>query len=285
MPRLGAHLSVAGGLLKALERGREIGCQTIQIFTKNNMQWKGPSIPFETANRFRQAQPDSDITPVFAHNSYLINLGAKEARLLKKSIAAMIDEIKRADQLGLPFIVIHPGSHLGAGEETGLQRIAASLAEVIAGTAASKVKLALETTAGQGTNLGYRFEHLADLLARVNQPERLAVCVDTCHIFAAGYEIRSQPAYEETMHRLDRIVGLEKIIAFHLNDSKGGLNSRLDRHEHIGRGEIGLSAFRFLLNDPRFRALPMVLETPKGEDATNDIRNLNCLRSLIRKTI
>ncbi len=278
-------MSIAGGLIRAIQRGQSIRCQTIQIFTKNNRQWQGAPIPTSVAEEFRRTQIVSGIKPIFAHNCYLINLGATTARLLGKSILAMTDEIHRADLLGLPFIVTHPGSHLGAGEKAGLKRVAASLREVIAATKRSKVKIALETTAGQGSSLGHRFEHLAELLHRVGSPSRLAVCVDTCHIFAAGYEIRTRTSYEKTLHEMDKVIGLPQVVAFHLNDSKTDLGARVDRHEHIGRGNIGLSPFRFLVNDARLRHLPMVLETPKNPEMTEDVVNLRTLRRLIRKRV
>ncbi len=281
-PRLGSHMSTAGGVANAIERGLQSGCDTIQIFTKNNQQWQGPPISREAAADFRRAQTASGIAPVFSHNCYLINLASTNPRILKKSIAAMIDEIKRAELLELPFVVTHPGAHVGAGEESGLKRIAASLREVIRATRGCKAKIALETTAGQGSSLGHRFEHLAELLNRVEEETRLAICVDTCHIFAAGYDIRTPDSYERTMSALEKIIGKRHIVAFHLNDSKGALGSRLDRHEHIGKGKIGLAGFRFLLNDPRWRRLPMVLETPKGEKMEEDVINLRRLRKLVR---
>lgn len=195
------------------------------------------------------------------------------------SIAAMIDEIQRAELIGVPFIVMHPGAHMGASESRGLRRIARSLDEIFHATKRSRVKIALETTAGQGTNLGYRFEHLAEILARVTNPERLAVCIDTCHLHAAGYDIRTPRAYRKTMKEFDRIIGCKRVAAFHLNDSKTPFGSRVDRHAHIGKGQIGLSAFRCILRDPRWRKLPMVLETPKSDDLHEDVENLKVLRS------
>lgn len=281
MPRLGAHMSIAGGVVRALERGADVGCETIQIFTKNNMQWNAPPISPAAAAEFRHAQAASGIAPVFAHTGYLINLGAANPRLREKSIMAMTDELQRADLLGLPFVVTHPGAHMGAGEAAGLRSIAASFKAVLAATRGSPVKVALETTAGQGSHLGYRFEHLAELMQQVGSP-RLAVCVDTCHIFAAGYEIRTRAGYEATMRQLTRVIGLRHVVAVHLNDSKTPFGSRVDRHEHIRRGSIGPAAFRFLMKDPRFAMLPMVLETPKGRRGEEDRRNLRCLKSFCR---
>jgi deoxyribonuclease-4 len=273
-------MSTAGGPAQAIERGLGIGCQAIQIFTKNNMQWSGPPILPSAAEEFRRARDAAGISPVFSHNCYLINLGATNPVTLKKSIAAMIDEVERADLLGLPFVVTHPGSHLGSGETAGLKRIADSLLKVLAATQKSSVKVALETTAGQGTNLGHRFEHLAELLRRTDQPSRMAICVDTCHIFAAGYDIRTEAGYQSTLLELDKLVGLDQVVAFHVNDSKTDFASRVDRHEHIGQGKIGLTAFRCLVNDPRFQKIPMILETPKGPDLAEDLMNLDQLRKL-----
>ena len=273
-------MSIAGGVDRALERGASIGCDTIQIFLKNNMQWRGRKLTAAETRRFRAQQQATKIRPVFAHSSYLINLGAVHVSTLRCSIAAIIDEIRRATQLGVPFVVMHPGSHMGAGEEPGLRRIARSLDEVFRATPESSVKIALETTAGQGTNLGYRFEHLADIMAHVANPGRIAVCIDTCHLLAAGYDIRTPRSYHRTMREFDRIVGSRRVVAFHLNDSKTPLGSRVDRHAHIGQGHIGLAGFRCVVRDPRWRKLPMVLETPKSDDLHEDVENLRVLRRL-----
>jgi deoxyribonuclease-4 len=281
MIRLGAHMSMAGGVDRAIARGKSIGCDTIQIFLKNNMQWRGRKLLPAEIQRFGRLKHATGIRPVFAHSCYLINLAATDERIRRKSVAALIDEVRRAGQLSVPFIVMHPGAHLGAGERAGLRAIAGGLDEVFGDTAGSRVKIALETTAGQGTNLGYRFEHLAEIFQLVGEPKRLAVCVDTCHVFAAGYDIRTAKGYEKTVKELDRLVGCERVVAFHLNDSKRPLGSRVDRHEHIGKGRIGLNGFRLVLRDPRWDGLPMVLETPKSEDLHEDVRNLRVLRSLL----
>jgi len=265
-------MSIAGGVDLAIERGVSIGCEAVQIFLKNATQWRGRNISGTEARRFRDLRKCSGNVPVFAHASYLINLGVENPR----SVAALVDEIERADLLGVPFIVLHPGSHLGAGETAGLTCVARNLDEVFAATASSKVRIALETTAGQGSCLGHRFEHLAEIIRRVEQPKRLAVCVDTCHLFAAGYDIRTRGGYEMVMKQLDGL----PVVAFHLNDSKKPFGSRVDRHEHIGKGFLGLEAFRCVLRDARWRGLPMVLETPKGEDMREDVENLRVLRSL-----
>jgi deoxyribonuclease-4 len=263
-------MSIAGGFGLAIERGLSIGCGAIQIFLKNATQWRGRNITGTEARRFRQAR---GALPVFAHSSYLINLGVENPR----SVAALADEIRRADLLGVPFIVMHPGAHLGTGEAAGLESVARNLDAVFAATPLSTVRIALETTAGQGSCLGHRFEHLAAIIQSSHHPDRLAVCVDTCHLFAAGYDITTRRGYEAAMRQLDGL----PVVAFHLNDSKKPLGSRVDRHEHIGRGLIGLEAFRCVLRDARWRGLPMVLETPKGEEMREDVENLRVLRGLL----
>lgn len=275
-------MSIAGGFDRAIERGVKAGCDTVQIFLKNNMQWRAKPIGKREATKFAEARDNARIAPVFAHSSYLINLCAINPSFLHQSIAALTDEIRRADMLGVPFIVMHPGSHMGAGEATGLGAAINSLDVVFDKTAGSTVQIALETTAGQGSNLGYRFEHLADIIGRVQQPGRLAVCVDTCHIFAAGYDLRTPSAYRNTIRDLDKIIGLDRVVAFHVNDSKTPLGSRRDRHEHIGKGQIGVDGFRQVMRDKRWAHVPMVLETPKSDDLHEDIENLAVLRGLMR---
>jgi deoxyribonuclease-4 len=274
-------MSIAGGFDRAIERGVKAGCDTVQVFLKNNMQWRAKPIGKREAATFADARDAARIAPVFAHSSYLINLCAINPKFLRQSIDALTDEIRRADMLGVPFIVMHPGSHMGAGEPTGLRAVVNSLDTVFDRTAGSPVQIALETTAGQGSNLGYRFEHLADIIRHVQQPARLAVCVDTCHIFAAGYDLRTPSAYRKTMKELARTVGLERVVAFHVNDSKTPLGSRRDRHEHIGKGQIGLAGFRQVVRDKRWTHIPMVLETPKSDDLHEDIENLAVLRGLM----
>jgi len=275
--KLGAHMSIAGGVDLALARGAAIGCDAIQIFLKSNMQWRSPAYEPAAVARFR-AQCR---VPVFAHSSYLINLAAPDPRIRRISVQGVVDEIERATTLGVPFIVMHPGAHLGTGEETGIAAVAGSLDEAFAATPGSPVKIALETTAGQGSCLGHRFEHLAGIIERVRANKRVAVCVDTCHLFAAGYDIRTSAGYETTMKQLVKVIGQKRIVAFHLNDSKKPLGSRVDRHEHIGQGHLGREPFRYVLNDPRWANLPAVLETPKSEDLHEDVENLRVLRSLL----
>lgn len=274
-------MSIAGGVDRAVERGASAGCDTVQIFLKNNRQWRGKPLPAAETARFHALQAETGIHPVFAHGSYLINLAATNPEVHRRSVAALIDEIHRATRLGVPWIVMHPGAHGGAGEDAGLKRIAGSLDHAFAEAPHSPVRVALETTAGQGTNLGWRFEHLAQILQLVGTPLRVAVCVDTCHLLAAGYDIRTPRAYGKTMKELDRLVGSRNVVALHLNDSKTPLGSRVDRHEHIGRGHVGLEGFRCLLADPRWRDVPMVLETPKSDDLHEDVENLRVLRELI----
>ncbi len=283
MPRLGAHVSTAGGVSLALERAGRIHLQSVQIFAKNNKCWIEKPIDPDEVRRFRALAAAFDRRDMVSHAGYLINLAASDEDIYKRSTASLRDELARADSLGLAWVVLHPGSHGGRGEEWGLDRVVAALRRVLHETRGMRVGILVETTAGQGNSLGWKFEHLKRILAGLKYSRRVGVCVDTCHIFAAGYDIRTREGYESTMTALHRLVGLPTIRAFHLNDSVKGLGSRVDRHEHIGKGQIGLSAFRFLMNDPRFSDLPMILETPKGPDMKEDIINLNQLRKLIHR--
>ena len=280
LPRLGAHMSIAGGLEKAVERGRGAGCQTIQIFSKSNNQWAAPPITDEQAQRFKQAARDNGIGPIFAHSAYLINIGSPDKKTHEQSKQALKVEMERAARLGLASLVLHPGAHKETGEQECILRIAETAAWVLENTP-SPVRLLYETAAGQGSCVGHRFEHLAELLRLTGHPDRVGICLDTCHIFAAGYDLRTEAAYAKTMEEFDRVVGLLKIQAVHLNDSKKELGCRVDRHEHIGQGQIGLEGFRCLLNDKRFSGVPMVLETPKDEECTEDKMNLKILRGLL----
>lgn len=284
MPLLGAHMSIEGGVDQALVRGRSIGCETVQIFVTSPNRWKGKALTEEEIARFRALQAESGIWPVIAHDTYLINLGSPDEELYRKSLEAFQDELERCVRLQLPYLVMHPGSHMGAGEETGLQRIIAALDLLREEVADYRGFVLLETTAGQGHTLGYRFEQLAQIIAGVREPGWLGVCLDTCHAFAAGYELRTPEGYQETWRQFEATLGLERLKCVHLNDSKGCLGCRLDRHAHIGEGQLGLEPFRMLLNDPRFRSLPMVLETPKGPQMAEDVRNLAVLRSLITES-
>lgn len=277
---LGAHMSISGGVSKSIDRGLSIGCTAIQIFTGYNNRWISKPIQDEDLKNFNQKRPLLKV--IFAHNNYLINLASNDPLKFKRSLSSMLNEIKRAEQLKLPFLVIHPGSHLGIGEKRGIQLIAKRLNILFAETMDSNVRVLLENTAGQGTNLGHRFEHLAEILYLIKYQDRIGICFDTCHSFAAGYDLRTQEAYENTFESFSRTIGISYIYAFHLNDSKSGLGSRKDRHDHIGKGFLGLEAFRLLVNDERFAHIPMILETPKGKAMEEDKKNLAVLYSLIK---
>ncbi len=275
-------MSIAGGLDKAPLRGKQVGCDTIQIFTKSNRQWRAKRLSDQEVEAFKANLAATGIGPVVAHDCYLVNLAAPRWAVWKKSVAAFRVELERAERLGIPFLVTHPGSHAGAGEAEGMCRVAEALNELHASLPSSGVRILLETTAGQGTSLGYQFEQLAVILAKVEQAARVGICLDTCHVFAAGYNIRTPDGYRRTLKELDACLGLERLKAIHLNDSKGGLGSRVDRHEHIGKGRLGLAPFRRFLNDSRLPRVPMILETPKDDDfVIADRRNLACLRRLL----
>jgi deoxyribonuclease-4 len=277
---LGAHMSIAGGLDQAFVRGREVGCETIQIFTRSPRQWRPRILEDEEIALFQRKREETGIAPVVGHDCYLINLGSPDEELWRKSLAVFLEELGHCQALGVPYLVIHPGSHVGAGEEAGLERIGLALDRARKEMHGNDVKVLLENTAGQGTNLGSTWEELAFLLALVNDDSWLGVCFDTCHAFTAGYELRTRAGYEATWRTVDDLIGLERVKVIHLNDTKGDLGSRLDRHEHIGRGKIGLEPFRMLLNDERFSDLPMLLETPKRPGRKDDENNLRVLRSL-----
>ncbi|MGB9737234.1 MAG: deoxyribonuclease IV [Chloroflexus aggregans] len=284
MPRFGAHMSISGGVSKSFARGESVGLDAMQIFAKNERQWVAKPISAEEVAAFQAEQQRTGIHPVIVHDSYLINLAAPADDLREKSIAAFADELERCAQLKIPYLVTHPGAHTGIGEEAGLVRVADAISRLLVEGVGGPTMILLETTAGQGTALGYRFEHLARLFELIPYHDRLGVCVDTCHIFAAGYDIRDPDTYAATFAELDRLVGLERVKCFHLNDSQKDLGSRVDRHAHIGQGCIGTEAFRLLVNDPRFAHLPMIIETPKGEDMAEDRMNLALLRSLVQMT-
>lgn len=284
--RLGAHESIAGGLHKAFDRAQAAGCEAVQIFVKPNRSWAVGALTEEDIALFKARAAKTGVRPVVAHASYLLNLASPDGDLWRRSCDTLIVELRRCEALGVPWLVLHPGAHVGAGEEAGLARMADALREVHAATSGFRSQILLETTAGQGTRLGYRFEQLARLLEQTPEEERLGVCLDTCHAFAAGYDLRTPEGYTDTMEALDRIIGLERLKVVHLNDSRGELGSHKDRHEHIGEGQVGLEGFRRVLNDPRLEGLPGLLETPKGDDLRRDRENLARLRSLIdnRKT-
>jgi deoxyribonuclease-4 len=283
VPTFGAHLSVAGGYYRAVESAGELKCDTVQVFTKSPSQWAAKPITDEEANRFRTAINTANLTTPTAHDSYLINLAAPTDDLWRKSIDAFCEEIDRADLLGLKYLVTHPGAHVGSGEEVGIRRVIVALNEILDRRPKSKLIILLEATAGMGTTLGHRFEHLAAMRAGVPHRKRIGICLDTCHVFAAGYAIGTDEEYQHTFEEFDKVIGLKHLKLFHLNDSVKPLGSRVDRHAAIGLGQIGEAAFRRLITDPRFADLPMILETPKEDAAGNamDPVNLAKLRSFL----
>lgn len=282
---IGAHMSIAGGVEQAPLRGRDVGCACIQIFTKSNRQWAARPLKAEEIEGFKRNCTEVGIAPALGHDCYLINLGAADRVVWRKSFDCLLVELQRSEQLGLLGLVFHPGAHSGAGEKAGLRRIIRSVDKLLEKTKGSNVKMLVETTAGQGTNVGYRFEHLAEIITSVKHTSRMGVCYDTCHTFAAGYDIRTEDAYQRTMEEFDKVVGLSRICAFHFNDSKNDLGSGVDRHQHIGHGKLGKDPFRLILLDPRFKSVPKILETPKGKRGRTDwdVVNLNLLRRLAGK--
>lgn len=283
MPLLGAHMSIAGGYHKAVRAAHKVGCDCVQLFTKNNNQWKAKPLTENDAEAFKSALNELGITHPISHDSYLINLGSPDDELWRKSIDALVIELQRAEMLGIPYVVAHPGAFTTSSEEAGLKRIAAGLDEVHGQTRGIAAQVLLETTAGQGSNLGWKFEHLGEIIGAAADPDRLGVCFDTCHVFAAGYAMGEKKEYLATMRELEKTVGCKLVKAFHLNDSLKPFGSRVDRHAAIGEGEMGLDPFRHLLNDRRFKKVPMYLETPKGEQDGEDLDalNLRTLRSLV----
>jgi len=284
MAILGAHMSISGGYRAAVERAAACGCDCVQLFTKNNNQWHAKQITPEEAEQFRKALSELGVSHPAAHDAYLINLASPDKAIWRKSVDAFIVELRRADTLGILHLVAHPGAYTTSSEALGLGRVVRALDEIHGQTRAVRCKCLLETTAGQGTSLGWRFEHLATILDGAKDPDRLGICFDTCHVFAAGYPMGNQKEYRATMTALNATVGLDQIRAFHLNDSRRALGSRVDRHAHIGRGMMGLEPFRLLLADRRFRRTPMYLETPKGEENGVDLDaiNLSVLRALAK---
>jgi len=282
-------MSIAGGLPRAVDRAKASRCEALQIFTKSAGQWRARVLPDEEIALFRRRVDETGIQPVVAHNSYLINVAAADPALRAQSIAALGEELDRAESLGLHGLVMHPGAYTSGTPEQGLRFIADAINRLLATRRSGKTMILLEHTAGQGTNLGHRFEHLASILERVDGSPRVGVCLDTCHLLTAGYDLCSGEGYARTFDAFDRLVGVDRIQVFHLNDSKKPCGSRVDRHEHIGKGCLGLEPFRRLLNDARFSGLPMLLETPKLESKASrrrdvdawDARNLRTLRSLL----
>ncbi|MEW5924426.1 MAG: deoxyribonuclease IV [Candidatus Zixiibacteriota bacterium] len=278
---LGAHMSIAGGIFNAVLDGEKAGCDVIQIFTKQSNQWKAKPLTDEEITRFFDEQKRSKVKVVCAHTSYLINLGSPDDELYQKSIEAFRIEMERCDVLKIPHLVMHPGSHVGSGEEAGLRRIADAFNRILGELPDGKTSICIESTAGQGTNLGYKFEQLARIINMVENKDCVSVCLDTCHIFAAGYRLQDAKDYRATMKEFDDIVGLKRLQVIHFNDSKKPFGSKKDRHEHIGEGELGLEPFRNIMNDRRLGRVPKILETPKSDDLHEDIENLKILRSLV----
>jgi deoxyribonuclease-4 len=285
MPLFGAHMSIAGGYHNALLAAKRYACEALQLFTKNSNQWRAKELTEPEIRIFNETLQGTQVQALLAHDSYLINVASPDETLYRKSLEALVVEVKRAESLGLHYLVIHPGAHVGSGEEAGLRRVAGALDEVHRRCPGYKLKILLESTAGMGSSLGHRFEHLARILELVAENDRLGVCLDTCHIFAAGYPLAPQRSYRATMREFDQVIGLDRLHAFHLNDSVRELGSRIDRHAHIGRGCLGLEPFRLIVTDHRFRHLPMVLETPKEVQGKKDMDavNLRALRSLLIK--
>lgn len=279
---LGAHVSIAGGVYNAFAEGEKNSCATIQIFTKSSNQWKARDLAEADLEKYHAEQARTRISPVIAHDSYLINLASPNADLIKKSREAFFFEMKRCDQMNIPYLVTHPGSHLGEGEDWGVKRVAESIDWLYERGEEFYVKIALEVTAGQGSNLGYRFEQIAGMIESSVHREKIAVCLDTCHLFAAGYDISTEEGYEKTISEFDRIIGLRRLAVIHLNDSRKPLGSKVDRHEHIGQGAIGKKAFGFIMRDKRFEKIPKLLETPKGDNNEMDEINLKLLKSLAK---
>lgn len=281
MDYLGAHMSIAGGLHNAPDRGVKAGCGVIQLFTQNSNQWRGKAISDPDVALFKEKWTESGLHEVISHDIYLINLASAPGEVRNKSLAGFQEEMERCARLGIGKIVMHPGAHNGDGEETGLKRIVEAFDHLFENTPAYTGMILLETTAGQGTNVGYTFKHLRAIIDGSAHPDRFGICYDTCHTFAAGYDITSEAGYKAVWEEFDRIIGIDRLQCFHINDSKKGLNCRVDRHEHIGQGAMGLNAFRFIMNDPRFLKIPKILETPKGDNDEMDKVNLKTLRDLV----
>jgi deoxyribonuclease-4 len=279
---LGAHMSISGGVFNSLLFGEDLGCTTIQIFTKNNNQWKAKELTPEDVKKFFENQKKTNISPVVGHNGYLINLASPKEDIYNQSLESMLIELQRAELLALPYLVMHPGSHLGTGEKEGIKKIAHSIDWLHQKTKGYKVKICLETTAGQGSAIGYRFEQLQGIIEQVKDNQRVGVCYDTCHTFAAGYDLRNKRVYDETFKEFDKVIGLSRLKVIHVNDSMKDFGSRVDRHQHIGEGKIGLEGFRLLMNDQRWEEISKILETPKEGGTAKDIRNLGVLRSLVK---
>jgi deoxyribonuclease-4 len=284
--RLGAHMSISGGLHRAIDRAERIDATALQIFVRNARQWGAKPLAQPEIEKFRCRLEESGLGPfTLAHSGYLMNVASPDPALWKRSVADLRLELERCALLGIKYLVFHPGSHVGSGEEAGVAKVAKALDRLApAHGRESGVMLLIETTAGQGSNLGHRFEQITRIMDRARCGESLGVCFDTCHAYAAGYELGDRKNFRRVFDRFDQLMGIGSLRAFHLNDSKNPKGSRKDRHQHIGQGDVGLEAFRLLLNDRRFHDLPMVLETPKGEDLAEDRENLSILRALIPRS-
>jgi len=285
-PRFGAHMSVAGGLENACHAGAAVGCDTLQIFVKNQRQWHAPPLTDDQVRRFKEALSATGLTPVVAHATYLLNLASPDKTTRDKSIRCMIDELQRCEALGVAGLIFHPGAHMNDTIDAGIARIAQALDQVHKACAGFDSRILLETTAGQGTAIGWQFDQISAVIERTKDPERLGVCLDTCHLFAAGYDFRTKEGYDAMIGEMDATFGIERIKCIHSNDSKRECGSRVDRHEHIGKGRIGKGGFSHFVNDERFAGIPMILETPKGKDGRGsdlDKVNLKRLRALIMK--
>jgi len=284
MPQIGAHMSIAGGYYKAVEAAAEVDMNVVQLFCKNNNQWRAKTITDKDVALFQEALAKHNVGAPLCHASYLINLASPKPELWEKSVEGLKIEMLRCEQLGIPNLVFHPGAHMEATLEEGIERIVKAIDQLHKQLPDCTVTLLLETTAGQGSSIGHKFEHLQAILEGVQDGERVAVCLDTCHIFAAGYPISEEKDFKATFKDFNKLIGFDKLRAIHLNDSKKDLGSRVDRHDHIGEGKIGAEAFRHMLNDRRFKKIPMYLETPKGEEdgVLNDAKNLALLRSLMK---
>lgn len=280
--QFGAHESIAGGVANSIERGKKATCDTIQIFNKSNSQWRAAKLKPDDVERYFQLQEELGVSVATSHASYLINIASPDPALHEKSFKSLKEEMERCNLLKIPNLVLHPGSHVGSGEEAGLDKVAETTNRLFDELKDNQCWLLYEATAGQGSNLGYKFEQLAYMIDKVEDKDHIGVCLDTCHIFAAGYPLSEPKDYKKTMKHFDDVVGLDRLRIFHINDSKQPFESKRDRHEHIGKGHIGIEAFRNIVNDKRLNKVPLILETPKGEDLAEDIENLKVLRGLVK---
>lgn len=281
--QFGAHESISGGVFNAIERGQTATCDTIQMFNKSNSQWRAKKIEQTELDKYFEKIKETGVTVSTSHSSYLINIASPVKELNEKSFKALKEEMERCEMLKIPNLVMHPGSHVGTGEEAGIKRIIKNLNKLFKELKNNNVCLLLETTAGQGSNLGYTFEQIGEMIDGVKVQDHIGVCLDTCHIFAAGYPISDPKEYKKTMKKFEDLIGIDKLKIIHMNDSKKEFGSRRDRHEHIGKGHIGIEAFRNIVNDKSLKNIPMILETPKEEELKEDIENLKLLRSLVKK--